>query len=105
MPVTLKNVLRNTTKSDLDDYFFSPAISKTALTNVMQSGSSNVTFTCGAWSEAHDILGVSDDSDMLYFIKVNGEEISRIGKRHLKLSFPIIDLIVGDDSNNKKSCL
>lgn len=67
--------------------------------------SSNVTFTCGAWSEAHDILGVSDDSDMLYFIKVNGEEISRIGKRHLKLSFPIIDLIVVDDSDNKKSCL
>lgn len=71
----------------------------------MQSGSSNVTFTCGAWSEVHDILGVCDDNDTLYFIKVNGEEISRIGKRHLKLSFPVIGLIVVEDPDNKKSCL
>lgn len=80
-------------------------VCKTGLTNAMQSGSSNVTFTCGAWSEAHDILGVCDDSDTLYFIKANGEEISRIGRRNLKLSFPIVDLIVVDDIDNKKSCL
>ncbi|RVW88962.1 MAG2-interacting protein 2 [Vitis vinifera] len=35
------------------------------------------TFIYGAWSESHDVLGVCDDSETLYFIKGNGEEMAR----------------------------
>lgn len=69
------------------------------------SGSNLVTFTTGAWSEIHDVLGVMDDTDTLYFIKSNGEEITRILKRHLKVSSPIINLIANDDSDVGRSCL
>ncbi|PSS04479.1 MAG2-interacting protein [Actinidia chinensis var. chinensis] len=62
------------------------------------------TFTVGIWSEFHDVLGVADDASMLYFIKANGEEITRITKRILKVSSPIVGLIAPDGSDNK-SCL
>lgn len=63
------------------------------------------TFTCGTWSEAHEVLGVADDTDTLYFIKANGEEITRVTKRHLNASLPIVGLVVLDDTYMKKSCL
>ncbi|KAL2555078.1 MAG2-interacting protein 2 [Forsythia ovata] len=63
------------------------------------------TFTCGTWSEAHEVLGVADDTDTLYFIKANGEEITRVTKRHLNASLPIVGLVVLDDTYTKKSCL
>ncbi|KAK3034117.1 hypothetical protein RJ639_034469 [Escallonia herrerae] len=63
-----------------------------------------VTFMCGTWSESHEVLGVADDTDTIYFIKANGEEITRI-KKLLKASVPIIGLILLDDSDIKKSCL
>ncbi|KAF8376793.1 hypothetical protein HHK36_031538 [Tetracentron sinense] len=63
------------------------------------------TFTHGTWSESHSILGVIDDTDTLYFIKANGEEITRITKKQLKVSASIIGLIVQDESESKSSCL
>lgn len=69
------------------------------------SGGSPASFTTGTWSESHDVLGVSDDTDTLYFIRANGEEIVRISRRHLKVSLPVISLIVQDDSELQKSCL
>ncbi|CAK9146529.1 unnamed protein product [Ilex paraguariensis] len=69
------------------------------------TSSNLVPFTCGIWSEAHDVLGVADDADTLYFIKANGEEIARTTGRHLKLSSPVIGLIIRDESDVKKSCL
>lgn len=69
------------------------------------TGSYLATFVCGAWSEGHDILGVTDDTDTLYFIRANGEEITRITKRHLKGSLPIISVIAEDDTDIKNSCL
>ncbi|XAR52174.1 hypothetical protein NMG60_11020104 [Bertholletia excelsa] len=69
------------------------------------TSSSTSTFTYGTWSEPHDVLGVIDDSDVLYFIKANGEEITRITNRHLKTSLPIIGLIEKDDSDMNNSCL
>ena len=71
----------------------------------MQSGNGLGTFTYGAWSESHDILGVCDDSETLYFIKGNGEEITRSSRAHLKVSSPIIGLIPQDDSDARGSCL
>ncbi|KAK2968190.1 hypothetical protein RJ640_018283 [Escallonia rubra] len=61
-----------------------------------------VTFTCGTWSESHEVLGVADDADTVYFIKANGEEITRITKKLLKASVPIIGLILLDDSDIKR---
>ncbi|PON72010.1 Sec39 domain containing protein [Parasponia andersonii] len=69
------------------------------------AASSLVIFTVGTWSESHDVLGVVDDTDTLYFIKANGEEISRITKRHLKVSSPIVSLIANRDSDVQRSCL
>ncbi|KAL6127522.1 hypothetical protein ACLB2K_070887 [Fragaria x ananassa] len=66
---------------------------------------SPASFTTGTWSESHDVLGVSDETDTLYFIKANGSEIVRINRRQLKVSLPVISLIVHDDSNAQKSCL
>ncbi|KAL3524435.1 hypothetical protein ACH5RR_017269 [Cinchona calisaya] len=63
------------------------------------------TFICGKWSEADDVLGVVDDSNTIYFIKANGEEITRITGKHLKVSLPILSLILRDDNNVKKPCL
>ncbi|PHT87554.1 hypothetical protein T459_09660 [Capsicum annuum] len=62
-------------------------------------------FRCGAWSETHDVLGVADDSDTIYLIRANGEEITRISKSHIKSSSPIVGLMVQDDVDLKKSCL
>ncbi|PIN16554.1 putative protein (Neuroblastoma-amplified protein) [Handroanthus impetiginosus] len=63
------------------------------------------TFTCGTWSESHELLGVSDDTDTIYIIKPNGEEVTRVTKNHLNLSSPIVGLIVQDDASEKKSIL
>ncbi|GAV82820.1 Sec39 domain-containing protein [Cephalotus follicularis] len=60
-------------------------------------------FTCGAWSEPHDVLGVVDDTDTIYFIKTNGEEITRITKKHFKGSASVIGLIMQDDIDAQRS--
>ncbi|CAA6656354.1 unnamed protein product [Spirodela intermedia] len=62
-------------------------------------------FAHGAWSEPQGILGVVDQMDRVFFIKSNGEEITSTTASQLKLSAPIVDLIVLDDLNAKKSCL
>ncbi|XP_061952291.1 MAG2-interacting protein 2-like isoform X2 [Populus nigra] len=70
--------------------------------------SSGGVFTCGVWSETHGVLGVVDDSDTVYFIKVNGEEITRISRRLLKVSSSIAGLIPQDDDDKdaqRRSCL
>ncbi|KAD4584211.1 hypothetical protein E3N88_21812 [Mikania micrantha] len=69
------------------------------------ASNSPVTFMFGAWSEDHDILGVFDNTDTLYFIRANGEEITRITKQHLKIPLPIISLVIHDNKNMRKSCL
>lgn len=69
------------------------------------SGSSIISCTCGAWSESHDILGIVDDADVVYFIKANGEEITKITTRHLKVSSKVIGLIAPDESDVKQSFL
>lgn len=69
------------------------------------SGGSLTSFTIGTWSESHDVLGVVDDTDTLHFIKANGDEITGIARRDLKVSLPVISLIVQDDSDVQKSCL
>ncbi|XP_011075933.1 MAG2-interacting protein 2 isoform X2 [Sesamum indicum] len=63
------------------------------------------TFTCGTWSESHELLGVADDTDTIYIVKPNGEEMTKITKKHLNASSPIVGLIVLDDASDKKSCL
>lgn len=63
------------------------------------------TFTAGAWSDYHDVLGVADDSETLYFIKSNGDEIGRIMRRNLRVPLPIISLIAPDDHDMQKSSL
>ncbi|KAL0317965.1 UNVERIFIED_CONTAM: MAG2-interacting protein 2, partial [Sesamum angustifolium] len=63
------------------------------------------TFTCGTWSESHELLGVADDTDTIYIVKPNGEEMTKITKKHLNASFPIVGLIVLDDASDKKILL
>ncbi|CAI9086949.1 OLC1v1020891C1 [Oldenlandia corymbosa var. corymbosa] len=63
------------------------------------------TFTCGTWSEVHDVLALVDDNNTLYFIKANGEEITRISGQQLKVSLPILGLIFRQDTDAKKPCL
>ncbi|XP_021753504.1 MAG2-interacting protein 2-like [Chenopodium quinoa] len=53
-------------------------------------------YTLGVWSESHDVLGIVDDVDTLYFIKSNGDELLRIDRRHLKLAFSIVGFFVPD---------
>ncbi|KAJ6410965.1 hypothetical protein OIU84_007673 [Salix udensis] len=70
--------------------------------------SSGGVFTCGVWSETRGVLGVVDHSDTVYFIKVNGEEITRISRRQLKVSSSIAGLIPQDDDDKdaqRQSCL
>ncbi|KAJ9546225.1 hypothetical protein OSB04_025932 [Centaurea solstitialis] len=64
-----------------------------------------VTFMLGAWSEDHGVLGVFDNTDTLYFIRANGEEITRVTKQHLKVPLPIISFVIHDDKDMTKSCL
>ncbi|KAL9459753.1 hypothetical protein AB3S75_003035 [Citrus x aurantiifolia] len=59
----------------------------------------------GAWSESHDVLGIVDDTHTVYFIKVNGEEITRFTNKHLKVSLPIIGLVAHDEIDVQRSCL
>ncbi|GAB2265039.1 hypothetical protein Dimus_000106 [Dionaea muscipula] len=63
------------------------------------------TFLYGTWSESHNVLGAVDDGDTLYLLKANGEEIIRIERRHFKLVFPIIGLLVFDDAEKEGACL
>ncbi|EPS68666.1 hypothetical protein M569_06101, partial [Genlisea aurea] len=64
-------------------------------------------FTCGTWSESHALLGVVDDTDIIYVIKPNGEEMTRILKKHLSVSSSasIIGLVVQDDASERNSYL
>ncbi|KAL6541474.1 hypothetical protein OROGR_010960 [Orobanche gracilis] len=66
---------------------------------------SSGTFTCGTWSESHELLGVADDTDTIYIVKPNGEEMTRVTKKHLNSYSPIVGLIVQGDSSEKKSYL
>ncbi|CAN7080553.1 unnamed protein product [Brassica oleracea var. botrytis] len=61
-------------------------------------------FTSGIWSENHDVLGLVDDSETLFFIKANGEEISQVTKRNLKVSSSVLGLME-DDDGSQTSCL
>ncbi|KAJ1265588.1 hypothetical protein BS78_08G087500 [Paspalum vaginatum] len=56
-------------------------------------------FTNGAWLEAQGIFGVVDDLSTLYLIKENGELLARWTCDQLKISSPIIDLVVQDGSS------
>ncbi|KAJ4975918.1 hypothetical protein NE237_001024 [Protea cynaroides] len=62
-------------------------------------------FIYGAWSDFHDVLGVIDEEDTIYFIKPNGEDIAKITKQQLKISVQIIGLIAQNDPVAKNSCL
>ncbi|KAI0518994.1 hypothetical protein KFK09_006433 [Dendrobium nobile] len=62
-------------------------------------------FTNGAWMEPQGILGVIDDLCTFYLINSNGREIMRSSRSELKLTAPIIELVVLDDVNSKKSCM
>lgn len=64
-----------------------------------------VSFTCGTWSEFHELLGVADDTNTIYIVRPNGEEMTRITKRHLNVSSPIVGLVVQDDASGEKSYL
>ncbi|KAK6936644.1 Sec39 domain [Dillenia turbinata] len=73
---------------------------------VLGTGSSSVvTFNHGVWSESHDVLLVADDTDTLYFIRPNGEEIRRIIKRHSKLSTSVEGLLLLNDSDTLSTSL
>ncbi|XP_062202645.1 MAG2-interacting protein 2-like [Phragmites australis] len=56
-------------------------------------------FTNGACLEAQGIFGVVDDLSTLYLIKENGDLLARRTCNQLKLSSPIIDLVVRDGSS------
>lgn len=68
------------------------------------SASISGSFTSGIWSENHDVLGLVDDSETLFFIKANGEEISQVTKRNLKVSSSVLGLME-DDDGSQTSCL
>ncbi|KZV17213.1 hypothetical protein F511_04014 [Dorcoceras hygrometricum] len=68
-------------------------------------GGSAATFTCGTWSESHELLGVVDNTNTIYIIKPNGEEITRIAKRHVNITLPIVGLIAKDSAYEKSSPL
>ncbi|XP_077245639.1 MAG2-interacting protein 2-like isoform X2 [Tasmannia lanceolata] len=81
-----------------DDNYMEPC-------GIFTSNARSTIFFHGAWSDSHGVLGVIDGMDTLYFIKSNGEEITRITKSQFKLSSAIIGLIVPDEPNSKNSCL
>ncbi|KAF7091362.1 hypothetical protein CFC21_093952, partial [Triticum aestivum] len=58
-------------------------------------------FTNGAWLEDQGIFGVLDDSNSLCLIKENGDVLTRRTSNQLKLSSPIIDLLVQDASSSQ----
>jgi neuroblastoma-amplified sequence len=68
------------------------------LFNYLLSDNDRMTFfTSGVWLEAEGIFGVMGDLSVLYLIQKNGELLARRTYDQLKLSSPIIDLIVKDD--------
>lgn len=67
--------------------------------------SSVSSFSHGTWSESYDILGVVDNCDTLIFIKANGEEVTRVTRKHLKVSSPILGLLLENDTDVQRSCL
>ncbi|XP_077221855.1 MAG2-interacting protein 2-like [Tasmannia lanceolata] len=81
-----------------DDNYMEPC-------GIFTSNARSTIFIHGAWSDSHGVLGVIDGMDTLYFIKSNGEEITRITKSQFKLSAAIIGLIVLDEPNSKNSYL
>lgn len=65
----------------------------------VQSGNDRLSvFTNGGWLEPQGVLGVIDDMSTLFLIKSSGEELARRTRSQLKLSAPIVDLIVQDDA-------
>ncbi|KAL5982892.1 hypothetical protein ACLOJK_016971 [Asimina triloba] len=60
-------------------------------------------FMHGAWSDSHGVLAVIDDMNTLYFIKSNGEEITRIMKKQLKTSASIIGIIMLENPDVKRN--
>uniref|UniRef100_A0A1J3GWA6 MAG2-interacting protein 2 n=1 Tax=Noccaea caerulescens TaxID=107243 RepID=A0A1J3GWA6_NOCCA len=61
-------------------------------------------FISGIWSENHDVLALVDDTETLFFVKANGEEISQVTKRNLKVSSSVLGLLE-DDDRSQTSCL
>ncbi|CAM0943908.1 unnamed protein product [Alopecurus aequalis] len=59
-------------------------------------------FTNGAWLEDKGIFGVVDDLNSLYLIKENGDILTKRTSNQLKLSSPIIDLLVQDASSSQR---
>uniref|UniRef100_A0A0E0J8B6 Uncharacterized protein n=1 Tax=Oryza nivara TaxID=4536 RepID=A0A0E0J8B6_ORYNI len=59
-------------------------------------------FTNGAWLEAQGILGVVDDLNTLHLIKENGEALTRRTSNQLKLSYPIVNIVVHDGSSSER---
>lgn len=59
-------------------------------------------FTNGAWLEAQGILGVVDDLNTLHLIKENGEALTRRTINQLKLSYPIVNIVVHDGSSSER---
>ncbi|XP_020256602.1 MAG2-interacting protein 2 isoform X2 [Asparagus officinalis] len=66
-------------------------------TGIFTSNDRLTAFAGGAWLESQGILGVIDEMSTLFLIKSSGEELVRRSSSQLKLSAPIIDLIVQDD--------
>lgn len=52
-----------------------------------------------------DILGIADDTDMLYFIKASGELVTEIAKKDLKVSSQIVGIYSNSDLYTQKSFL
>ncbi|CAI0397502.1 unnamed protein product [Linum tenue] len=69
------------------------------------NGGSSCLYTCGTWSESHNVLGVVDNMDTMYFIKASGVQIAQFTKRQLKISSPIIGLIPQDCGDGLGSCV
>ncbi|KAL2927692.1 MAG2-interacting protein 2 [Bienertia sinuspersici] len=62
-------------------------------------------FVHGVWSESHDVLGIVDSMDTLYFIKSNGEELLRIERKHLRVTLPLVGLFVPAVTETRRSVL
>ncbi|GLJ28279.1 hypothetical protein SUGI_0555830 [Cryptomeria japonica] len=59
-------------------------------------------FLYGVWVDNRNILAVSDSLDTIYFLKPNGEELTRIPKNHLQATGAIIGLFVWEDQSANK---
>lgn len=59
----------------------------------------------GAWSEYHDVLGISDDTETIYLIKANGDEVARIPRKNVKVPLSIVGLIMPAQSDSQRPSL